>query len=108
MPRWTAAELAAYEARRLSSRSQFELAVRAEPVAAPARETGDPSRVRVRVVSFRRKLCDPDNLCPKYFVDCLRYAGLIPDDREADIILEVRQVRVAGKTEERTEVEVGG
>lgn len=62
-------------------------------------------RVRVRVVSFRSRLCDPDNLCPKYFVDCLRYAGLITDDTPELITLEVSQVKVK-RGEERTEIEI--
>ena len=77
--------------------------VRDEPVAAAAREGRDARRVRVCVVSFRARLCDPDNLCPKYFIDCLRYAGLIADDAPEFITLEVRQVR-CGRREQRTEI----
>ena len=77
--------------------------VRDEPVAAPPREARDPGRVRVCVVSFRARLCDPDNLCPKYFIDCLRYAGLITDDAPEFITLEVRQVR-CGRHDQRTEI----
>lgn len=65
-----------------------------------------PDRVRVSVVSFRTRLCDPDNLCPKYFVDCLRYAGLIENDRPEDISLQVSQVKVRTKSEERTEITI--
>ena len=57
----------------------------------------------MRVVSFRARLCDPDNLCPKYFIDCLRYAGLIADDAPEFITLEVRQVRCP-PPEQRTEI----
>lgn len=64
-----------------------------EPVAAAQREISHSGRISVRVTSFRRRLCDPDNLCPKYFIDCLRYAGLIPDDRPQDIDLQVSQVK---------------
>ncbi len=86
-----------------ASRAELEPAVRDEPLAAPAREAHDPGRVRVCVVSFRARLCDPDNLCPKYFIDCLRYAGLIADDTADCITLEIRQVRCA-RHEQRTEI----
>ena len=86
-----------------ASRAESQPAVRHEPVAASPREARDASRVRVCVVSFRARLCDPDNLCPKYFIDCLRYAGLIADDAPECITLEVQQVRCA-RHEQRTEV----
>ena len=85
------------------SRAEPEPAVRDAPVAAPPREARHASRVRVCVVSFRARLCDPDNLCPKYFIDCLRYAGLIADDAPDYITLEVRQVRCR-RHEQRTEI----
>jgi len=84
-------------------RAEPQPVVRDEPVAALAREAGHASRVRVCVVSFRARLCDPDNLCPKYFIDCLRYAGLIADDAPDYITLEVRQVRCR-RHEQRTEI----
>ena len=86
-----------------ASGAEPEPAVRDEPLAAPAGEDGNASRVRVCVVSFRARLCDPDNLCPKYFIDCLRYAGLIADDAPEYITLEVRQERCR-RGEERTEI----
>lgn len=86
-----------------ASRAEPQPVVRDEPLAAPPREAGDAGRVRVSVVSYRARLCDPDNLCPKYFIDCLRYAGLIRDDSPECITLEVRQVRCA-RRDERTEL----
>ena len=86
-----------------ASGAKPEPAVRDEPVAAPPRKARDARRVRVCIVSFRARLCDPDNLCPKYFIDCLRYAGLIADDRPDCITLEVRQVRCR-RAEQRTEI----
>jgi hypothetical protein len=83
--------------------AESQPALRDESVAAPPREARHPSRVRVCVVSFRARLCDPDNLCPKYFIDCLRYAGLIADDSPECITLEVRQVRCR-RHEQRTEI----
>lgn len=89
-----------------SSRPKPEQVVCHEPVAKKTGEAGYPDRVRVSITSFRIRLCDPDNLCPKYFVDCLRYAGLIKNDRPEDIVLEVRQQKVAHKSEEGTLVEI--
>jgi hypothetical protein len=86
-----------------ASRAEPQPSVRDEPLAAPPREARHASRVRVCVVSFRARLCDPDNLCPKYFIDCLRYAGLIADDAPDCITLEVRQVRCR-RHEQRTEI----
>ena len=86
-----------------ASRAEPQPALRNESVAAAPRKAGDAGRVRVRVVSYRARLCDPDNLCPKYFIDCLRYAGLIADDSPECITLEVRQVRCA-RADERTEL----
>lgn len=66
----------------------------------------NPSRLRVRIISRRRRLIDPDNLVPKWFIDCLRYAGYIPDDRAQDIVLEVSQEKVKSKAEECTRIEI--
>ena len=62
----------------------------------------------VRICSFRRRLLDSDNLIggSKYFIDGLRHAGLIPDDRPQDITLEVCQEKVKRKEDERTEIEI--
>lgn len=70
----------------------------------PRKETNS-KRIHVRVTSRRSRLIDPDNLCAKYFVDCLRYAGFIPDDNADIITLEVRQEKVSKKDEE-TVIEV--
>lgn len=50
-----------------------------------------PSKVRVRIIDVRRRLVDPDGLCPKYHIDCLRYAGLIYQDSQEAITLETSQ-----------------
>jgi hypothetical protein len=81
-------------------------AVRDEPLAAPARKESYLGRVVVRVKSFRCRLLDPDNLCPKYLIDGLRHAGLIRDDSPQDIILEVSQEKVATRKEEYTRIEI--
>lgn len=80
--------------------------VRHEPLATPARKESHLGRVIVRVKSFRCRLLDPDNLCPKYLIDGLRHAGLIRDDSPQDIILEVSQERVATRKEECTQIQI--
>lgn len=77
-----------------------------EPVATQGREDQNPTRCVVRITSFRCRPVDPDNLCPKFFVDALRFAGAIHDDREKDITLEVSQRRVAKKSQECTTIEI--
>ena len=95
------------KARGAASGAEPQPVVRHEPVAAAARKARDAGRVRIGVVSYRARLCDPDNLCPKYFIDCLRYAGLIADDTPDCITLEVRQVRCR-RAEQRTEILISG
>lgn len=75
-----------------------------EPVAEKKGKEANPKRFRVCVISFRQRLTDPDNLCPKYFIDCLRYSEIIPDDSSREIELVVRQQKVKHRSEERTEL----
>lgn len=69
--------------------------------------TGE-KRIIVRIVSYRCRLCDPDNNVGgcKALIDQLRYANLIPNDRPQDIKLESEQVKVGHKSEEKTTVEI--
>jgi hypothetical protein len=67
---------------------------------------GDVGRIKVCITSFRRRLIDPDNFAAKYFIDALRYAGAIPDDREEDIIIETRQIQACKKENECTVIEI--
>lgn len=71
----------------------------------PAVKRTAPNRTRyaVRITSFRSRLIDPDNLCGKFFTDCLRYAGLIPDDTAAIMDYSIRQQKTS-KDQERTEI----
>lgn len=73
-------------------------------LAAQKGEGGNPGRIQICVVSYRRRLIDPDNLCPKYFVDCLRYAEIIPDDTAAQVTVTTEQIKVKSKADERTEI----
>ena len=113
MPRMTQAEYLAYELRR-KNRATSELPdtkpqciVRNEPLAAKENQGPNAGRTIVRFVSYRLRLCDPDDLCPKYLLDGLRYAGLIPGDSEAEVDYErPRQVKVYHKKDERTEITI--
>jgi hypothetical protein len=70
-----------------------------EPLAKDAGEKTPTGRVLVRVSVFRKRLTDPCNCTQKYFVDALRYSGILEDDREEDIVLEVRQEKTRGQEE---------
>ena len=65
-------------------------------------------RHRVRIISKRVRICDPDNLVGgvKYLVDSLRAAEIIPEDDPQAITLEVSQEKVKTYKDEETWVEV--
>ena len=104
--RWTSAELAAYETRRASSRAKPQQAPRHDPLGQTQGTALYAGRVSVRITSYRVRLIDPDRLCGCYFVDCLRYAGIISGDTAGLMDYAIRQEKVASKTDERTEIEV--
>lgn len=82
-----------------------ECVVQHGALASSGGEEKNTARITVSVTSFRQRLLDADNLIPKYFIDGLRYAGLIPGDNPQSIQLEqVKQVKVKEKSEERTEI----
>lgn len=69
---------------------------------APGSEAG-AARFVVRVIGYRHRLLDDDNVCEKHVVDSLRYAGLLPDDTHAQTRIVPWQVQCR-KGEERTEI----
>jgi hypothetical protein len=71
-------------------------------------KAGSARRARVRLVTFRCRLLDPDNAVGgvKALVDSLRYRGYITNDDPASIQLEVYQVKVAHRNEQGTLVEI--
>lgn len=69
-------------------------------------EKQNTGRYLVRVVSYRRRLLDEDNLCCKFFVDSLRYTSCLPADSPNLCHIETSQVKVRLKSEERTEITV--
>ena len=57
----------------------------------------------VLVEAVHSRLIDEDNLCEKYHVDLLRYAGVIPDDAPDTTKIEVTQRKAKkGETEKVT------
>ena len=104
-------ELTQRAANALKARHQRPASPQPEPTVlnAPlgAEETkGQDTRRRVKISSYRVRLLDPDNMCVKYHIDGLRYAGIIKDDTAEDIEIFVHQQKVAKRKEERTEIEV--
>ncbi len=70
-------------------------------------QEGTAGRIHVRITSRRKKLSDPDGLCEKYLLDCVRYCGWIADDSAAHITLETRQEKLPKiETEEETILEI--
>ena len=109
MPRWTAADLRAYEDRskRKVSRPEPEQIVRHEPLGSEPGKEKSSSRIAIRITGFRSRPLDPDNFAGgcKHIIDGLRYAGLIPGDRQDQISLAFEQVKTT-KDRERTQIEI--
>jgi hypothetical protein len=76
------------------------------PLAAGETQTRHPSRYIVSVTSYRVRLLDEDNLCPKYHVDALRYAGLLPSDAPDKAHIITGQIKVSRKEDEKTVIEI--
>ena len=60
----------------------------------------------VRVTSVRKILRDEDNLCEKYHIDLLRYAGIISGDEAGKTKIETSQRKAIKGEQERVEIEV--
>ena len=73
--------------------------VRNEPLAKGECKKENTGRIHIRLTARRKRLIDPDNLIFKYHIDCLRYAGAIPDDREGDVTIETHQEKTLGQEE---------
>ena len=88
------------------ARAIVERAIGDGALATEKTQKPNTGRVLVRVVSHRRRLLDEDNLSEKYFVDCARYAGFILGDGPEQTKIEVSQVKVKRKEDERTEIQI--
>jgi len=69
-------------------------------------EKADTRRVHIRFISVRQRLCDPDNLCEKFLLDCLRNCGAISGDEPDKITLETTQRKTAKGEEEHTQITI--
>jgi hypothetical protein len=77
-----------------------------EPVGANEGADNRPGFRVVRITSYRTRLVDERNLYDKAIVDALRYAGLLREDSPQWCKVEVSQVQVGVKADERTEITV--
>lgn len=75
-------------------------------LAAGQTQGGYTGRFLVCVTSYRRRLLDEDNLVAKWHIDALRYAGILPSDAPGIAKIEVAQIKVKSKAEERTEISI--
>lgn len=73
-------------------------------LAAPQAKEADSERVRIRIISVRKRLLDPDNLSEKWTIDCLRYCRVIRGDEPDKITLETTQRKCEKGEEEHTEI----
>ena len=79
-----------------------------EPLSEIEGKEGDPSRMLVCIESVRSKLLDKDNLYggAKFFCDFLRLSGVIREDTEKEIDLQVTQRKPKKGEVEKTVIEV--
>jgi hypothetical protein len=82
-----------------SSNPKSKRPIRNEPLAKTGGKKENTGRIHIRLTARRKRLIDPDNLVFKYFIDCLRYAGAIPDDRAEDVTIETKQEKTRQKEE---------
>lgn len=60
----------------------------------------------VRITSIRKNLLDTDNICQKYLVDLLRYAGILYDDNPEQTTIQTSQRKCKDGEQEQTLVEI--
>jgi len=77
-----------------------------EPLAFDQGKTENSIRCILSYTSYRCRLLDEDNWCTKYFTDALRYCGALPDDTPDKVTIQVKQEKVAHRSEERTVIEL--
>ena len=80
--------------------------VRDESLGAGQGKARNPTRLRVCVTRRSVRLLDEDNICEKYAVDCLRYAGALRDDAPEFVRIEARQEKVESQSDECTVIEI--
>jgi hypothetical protein len=78
-------------------RPEPKQAVRPRPHRPVPGKAEDRPRYAISIVAHRRRLIDPDNLAPKFFIDALRYAGVIVDDAACLVDYSIRQQKTREK-----------
>ena len=86
--------------------STAQPAPRYEPLGASQVQKENPGRFLVRVKSYRVRLADEDGLIGKYHIDCLRYAGYLPNDSPEICRIESPTQEKCKAGEERVEIEL--
>lgn len=65
------------------------------------------SRYKICILSYRRRNLDPDNLCPKHYIDYLVEQRIIEDDSSKYIeSIEKKVIKIDSKEEEYTEIQI--
>jgi len=70
-----------------------------------AQET-NPVGFFIRITSVRKRLADWDGIVGKYHTDCIRYAGIIPNDDPTTAFIQTTQRKAEKGEEEHTLIEV--
>jgi hypothetical protein len=63
-------------------------------------------RVHFCIISVRKRLIDPDNLVPKFYIDACRRLRLVAGDEHDKITLETAQRKAAKGEAEYTEITI--
>lgn len=106
MPNWTKQDLINYENRGKSPRSKPEPVISNALEGKKQRSERHADGFAVVITSYRTRTVDADALVGKYFVDALRYCGLLSGDENEKLDYKVRQIHVSQKSDERTEITI--
>lgn len=86
--------------------SELEPRSLARTLATPQIQERSINRVIVRITSVRRRLIDEDNICEKFIIDGLRYAGLLLSDAPDKTHIQTSQRKCKKEEFEHTEIEI--
>ena len=95
-----------FQANTAGASSKPQPAVRAQSLATVQVKKSNPRCRVLRIISYRTRPCDTDNLCPKWIIDALRYARVIEDDSPEHIELQISQRKVDHYNQEKTLIEL--
>ena len=104
---WTTSVQRSYSREVPKPESSSRIEGESKVAAAKEHDRSSSKRYRIEVTARCRKRTDPDNLCPKWFIDRLVVFGIIPDD-SCEVVEEVvkRIVKVENWEPETTTIEV--